>query len=132
MHALGIILLVLVALLLISLIVYIVLADKKGYWPFKKKGKKDPKNVMRNLDDSGMSAGMIVLIVCIVLVFLGIMIIGIYFAVKSSMMRYRIAGDAIKRGKSGVAVAALSPEIGEGVGLAAQGISDAIRGSSPY
>jgi hypothetical protein len=35
---------------------------------------------------------------------------------KANMARYQIAETAIKKGKTGVAVVALSPEIGEGVG----------------
>lgn len=49
----------------------------------------------------------------IVLIFVGIVIFGIYFSYKMTLLRYQIASDAVKHGDSVTAAEALSPEIGE-------------------
>ena len=49
----------------------------------------------------------------IVLLFVGIVLFGIYFSFKMTMLRYQIASDAVKHGDSVTAAEALSPEIGE-------------------
>jgi len=49
----------------------------------------------------------------VVLIFIGIVIFGIYFSYKMTLLRYQIASDAVKHGDSVTAAEALSPEIGE-------------------
>ena len=58
------------------------------------------------------------------------MIVMIYFNIKLSIKRYEIAENAIKHGHTGVATAALAPEIGEGISDAIVGITDTNRYSN--
>jgi uncharacterized protein YpmB len=63
-----------------------------------------------------------VFIIIFLIIFFALFIVGMYWSLKTSMKRYDIADDAIKKGHAGVAVAALSPEIGEGIGAAVSGL----------
>ena len=51
-------------------------------------------------------------IVLIVLLVLALITVGVYITI----LRYKIVGEALRQHQGGVAVAALSPEIGSGVG----------------
>lgn len=61
-------------------------------------------------------------------IFMIMFAVGMYYSIKMSTERYKIAGQAIEKGDKGTAAAVLAPEIGEGVGYAAQGIGAAIWG----
>ena len=116
--------------------VYIAIAwfSKPKLWPFKKHNKsKDKQHSLSyadtdKIDSSNPSTGSSVVAVIIVIIFIIFFIVAMYFGIKMSMMRYKIAGEAIKQGNTGVALGALAPEIGEGVGDLAGGIGNAIRG----
>ena len=51
------------------------------------------------------------------ILFMVFIIFIMFISFKTSMARYKIAGDAVKQGNSGVAAAALAPEIGQGIGI---------------
>ena len=111
-HMINIILLV---GLLLTLIIMAVALHKNKLWPFRK--PKDEDKAMHALSGESPAnvspgvAGTIVIII-IVIVIVGVAILGVYM----TLMRYKLAASAIKSGNTGVAVAALSPEIGSGIG----------------
>lgn len=65
-----------------------------------------------NQQPTKLTPGGMVFIVIIMILVLALVIASIY----TTVFRYKIAGEAIHSGNTGVAVAALSPEIGQGVG----------------
>jgi hypothetical protein len=119
------ILYVLIFLVMFALLGYITYAAVYKKCPFKPKPKDNPSKLTSvEYDDSqSPSIGVILIFVLVI----GLMIVMIYFSIKLSMKRYEIAGDAIKHGHTGVAAAALAPEIGEGIGDAIGGITGSNR-----
>jgi hypothetical protein len=112
------------ASLLLTFTIYLIWAQGHNSWPFYKKPTPPSKNpklekASFSYDVSSSSNSSIgiapILIFLIFFIFVGVMI---YFIVKANMERYKIAGQALKHGHEGVAVAALAPEIGEGIGNA--------------
>lgn len=105
--------------------------SKPKLWPFKKHNKDKQRSLSyrdADGDDYKPSTGSNVVVVLIGIILFIFFVVAMYFGIKMTMMRYKIAGDAIKQGNTGVAAAALAPEIGEGIGAAAGGIGDAIGG----
>jgi hypothetical protein len=111
----------------ITLAIYLIhaYASKPKKWPFHSKEKL---KVVSNtgisttvIQSTPSSTGNIIGTVLVLIFFIGIFsffIVASYWSVKMSMKRYDIADSAIKKGNTGVAVAALSPEIGAGIGTA--------------
>lgn len=129
------VLVILAGLIFLTAGIYVAIAyfSEPKKWPFKKdddKKKSDDKaqHAMQSFSDSG-STGTLggVVAVIIVILFIGLFIFAMYWGIKMSMMRYQIAGDAIKKGNTGLALGALAPEIGEGVGYVVGEIGNALR-----
>lgn len=83
----------------------------------KKKNNQLQSNLKDNNQNEPVPIGVYLVIIGVIIV----MIVGFYFSVK----RYDVAYQGLKYGHPGVAVAALSPEIGEGV-------SDVIQSFNSY
>jgi len=64
-------------------------------------------------DDSKKATGASVAIMVVILLFFLVLFVVVIW---SNFKRYQIASDAIQKGNASLAMAALSPEIGEGVG----------------
>lgn len=118
--------------LLLTIIFYLIYASAYLKWPFQNARQDDKKDVKGQMDiqtdsDStkNMSTGEKVFMVIMFIIFFGFFIVLAYFSIKSSMYRYELASDAMKKGKTGIAAAALAPEIGEGIG-------DVIYGNRRY
>lgn len=111
-------LIVIFATLLLVLSIYLVVAYQKKLWPFKPKKPTTPSNAMMSQTRGGndehtkLGVGAIIVIVLFIILFGVLMVIGI----RLTIMRYQIAGEAIKQGNTGVALGALAPEIGSGIG----------------
>jgi Na+-transporting methylmalonyl-CoA/oxaloacetate decarboxylase gamma subunit len=126
-----------VTLLVLLLLAYLLWArfSHPRRWPWsheKEKTKTKDTLYMRQDDDDDEEGGHAVVhhnrfmenfgsAILIALV-VGLFIVLIYYAIKLDMKRYEIAGDAINKGNTGVAVAALAPEIGSGIGDALEGL----------
>ena len=116
-------LIVIFATLLLVLSIYLVVAYQKKLWPFKPKKSKNVSSAMGQLDrydgstETKISVGAIIVMVLFIILFIVLMIIGI----RLTIMRYQIAGEAMKQGNTGVALGALAPEIGAGIGSAIYG-----------
>lgn len=102
-------------------VVYIAYAYKSKKWPFQ--SKEQPKSnstlsetVVQMESTSTENSGIGILVLIIFIAVFALSAIAAYFSVKMSMKRYGVAESALKQGNTGVAVAALSPEIGEGIG----------------
>jgi hypothetical protein len=87
---------------LIALSIYLLVRHNN-----KKKNNQLKYNIKDNDQNEPVPVGVYLVIIGVIIV----IIVGFYFSVK----RYDIAYQGIKYGHPGVAVAALSPEIGEGV-----------------
>lgn len=90
--------------------------NSKHQWPFnpsKDQPLRDANGTPTNTPPNNkLTPGGMVFIVIIMVLALALAIASIY----TTIFRYKIAGEAIHSGNTGVAVAALSPEIGQGVG----------------
>jgi len=112
-------------LMVVALLGYITYAAVYKKCPFKPKPKDNTsKLTSAEYDDSNPPSIGVILIFVLVIV---LTIVMVYFSIKLSMKRYEIAGDAIKHGHTGVAAAALAPEIGEGIGDVIGGITGSNR-----
>lgn len=100
--------LIILFIVAVILFVYLLIRHKKKSDNLKLTGEE---KVVENTDQPGDWVYLIVIGIIIVL------IVGFYFTFK----RYNVALKGLESGHPGVAVAALSPEIGEGV-------ADVIRG----
>lgn len=104
---------------------------KPKKWPFLKSKKveteKTPSGAMmtvtRSHSASPASVGGSILVVVIVIIFVALFIVGFYFSIKLTMKRYEIAGEAARQGNTGVALAAMAPELGQGIGSILGGIT---------
>lgn len=109
--------------LVISLAIYLNYAGTHGKWPFIVNTKIISSLKSRDTSNKNYStelpvwAGLSIFIIFIIL-----FIVIIYFSIKTSMARYKLAGEALKSGNKGLAVAALAPEIGEGIGAGLGGL----------
>ena len=88
----------------------------------KNESMKNMKNMKNNFpSNSGSDSmdktakGMSIFIGVIFVIILILIPIGIYFSYKTSMARYKIAGEAMKQGNTSLAMTAMAPEIGEGI-----------------
>lgn len=88
------------------------------------KNKTTFNNAPANNTNQQMSAGMTIFVIILFIGFVALAIVGIWVSLK----RYQLASEAIEKGDTGTAIAALSPEIGEGVGSVIGGIGSAFRG----
>jgi len=113
-------------ILMLSFVVYLIYAkmSKPQKWPWYRTREvnktKDNRGVMRSVsvseESSGGQATTGVFAGIIFIVIISLFVVMAYFSIKLSMKRYEIAGDAIKKGNTNVAAAALAPEIGQGIG----------------
>lgn len=117
----------LVISMLFAILVYITYAAVKKKCPFKPKYKKSKLTSAEMDDNQSTTIGGIGVAIIFILI-IGLMIVAIYFSIKLSIKRYELAGDALKQGHTGVAAAALAPEIGEGIGDVIGGITSGVRG----
>lgn len=110
-----------VIFMLFVMLIYMTYAAVYKKCPFKPKPKNKPSKLtsLEYNDDQSPSIGVVLIFILVI----GLMIVMIYFSIKLSLKRYEIAGDAIKQGHTGVAAAALAPEIGEGIGDVIGGIT---------
>ena len=122
MHTIYITISIFLALLL-TLIFYLIYASAYSTWPFQNARKNDDKKDVKGQMDvktddevKNMSTGEKIFMVIIFILFFGFFLVLAYFSIKASMYRYELASDAMKKGKTGIAAAALAPEIGEGIG----------------
>lgn len=122
MHTIYITISIFLALLL-TIIFYLIYASAYSKWPFQNARQDDKKDVKGQMDiqtDSNtthnMSTGEKIFVIILFILFFGFFIVITYFSIKASISRYELASDAIKKGKTGIAAAALAPEIGEGIG----------------
>jgi hypothetical protein len=110
-----------------SIIFWLILSSILKIWPFHKDVKvsksqsitnrKRSKNRLNDMSvdaDNSNSISPTIGIIIFVLFMLLMVFLG-YVALRTNITRYQIAGDAIKSGNSGIAVAALSPDIGSGI-----------------
>lgn len=126
----SMIMIVLVIFMLLALLIYMIYAAIKKKCPFKRKLEKSSELTSVEIDDNqSFTMGGIGIAIIFILV-IGLMIVAIYFSIKLSIKRYELAGDALKHGHTGVAAAALAPEIGEGIGDAIGGITGGMRNSN--
>lgn len=89
--------------------------DKKQHDITQHSQPEDKRPATKFMDGAG--------VVIITVLVIGLFIVLIYYSIKLDMKRYQIAGDAIQKGNTGVAVAALAPEIGTGIGDVFGGIT---------
>lgn len=54
--------------------------------------------------------------IALILLFFGVFLALIAFGVWSTVQQFKLAQAALKQGNTGVAIAALAPEIGQGIG----------------
>ncbi len=110
---------------LISFVIYLSYAGltTPQKWPFVKKKivtqvktSKGLSAVITTEPDQPMGVAGKVFGAIFAIVFLALLIVIVYSSVRLSLRRYEIAGTAIKEGNTGIAAAALAPEIGQGVG----------------
>jgi hypothetical protein len=85
----------------------------------KKKNNQLQYNLKDNIKDNNQNEPVPVWVYLIIIGVIIVMILGFYFSAK----RYEIAYQGIKYGHPGVSVAALSPEIGEGLANVIQGFN---------
>lgn len=121
-----------VGILILFFTIYIVYAkvSKPPKWPWHKTTevvtKKSRSGKMRSITTTESSSGGTVIggigVMLLIILFIGLFVVMIYFSIKMTMERYKIAGQAIKQGNTGVAAMVLAPEIGEGVGAGVQGL----------
>ena len=107
---LGIFLIV-TGLVLLGVSMYFVIAYNNKKWPFSKKKSSGPGQMSAQEPDNMQPlpswVGVIIIIFALVVVGAGIYV---------TVLRYQLAGKALSKGQGGVAVAALAPEIGSGIG----------------
>lgn len=112
--------------LVIFFAIYLVVGkmSKHPMWPWHETKEvvttKSSSGMLRSISTYESSSSKSVLgsigIVLIVILFIALFIVLVFFSIKLSMKRYEIANQAIKEGNTGLAVSALAPEIGEGIG----------------
>lgn len=117
--------LIIFTILIVGFIIYLLYANlsKPKKWPFVKKTviiKEVPTihglaTVVRDEPVSTGNSVSSIVGVIIIIIILAVSLVFIYIGMKITLKRYEIAGQAIKQGDTGVAVAALAPEIGQGV-----------------
>ena len=96
--------------------------ESKKNESMKNESKKNMKNMKNNFPSNSGSdsmdktvTGMSIFIGVIFVIILILIPIGIYFSYKTSMARYKIAGEAMKQGNTSLAMTAMAPEIGQGI-----------------
>ena len=112
---------------LISIVFWILIASLiRKIWSFRKKKETKTKSGLskstNNTDSSGSMFGIFIFVIFIIF-FVGI----VFISFKMTMARYKIAGDAIKQGNTGVAAAIMAPEIGQGISSGLSGLRRNIR-----
>ena len=93
-------------------------------WPFHKKKPESKSKTNRglskttnNTDSSGAMFGIFIFVIFIIF-----FICIVFISFKMTMARYKIAGEAIKQGNTGVAAAIMAPEIGQGINTTLSGL----------
>lgn len=74
-------------------------------------------------DNKPIGVGGVIIVILFFLVFLAIIGVGIWITLK----RYQLVGEAIRSGRSELAMGMMAPELGQGIGIAASGIGNAFR-----
>ena len=83
--------------------------------------KKKSRNLIEHFSGGTLISG---ILCCVIVIVLIIVIINFW----SSYQRYSLASDALKAGRSDIAMGALAPEIGQASRYAGQGIGFAASG----
>jgi len=79
----------------------------------------------RDLEQGG---GFNIIVLIVFILFFGLFFVAIYFGMKAQTQRYNLASEAIKKGNKNLAMAALAPEIGAGIGNVEQGLGNIFWG----
>ena len=109
---------------LIGIVLWIMITSLiRKIWSFRKKEETKTKSQLskstNNTDSSGSMFGIFIFIIF----FVGIA----FISFKMTMARYKIAGEAIKQGNTGIAAAIMAPEIGQGISSGLSGLRLNIR-----
>lgn len=105
---------------IVAIILWIIVTYILKIWPFKKSvslSKSKSKKILNDISYSYTSDSNVSSFTGILLFVLFILLAAFiaYVSFRTDIARYKIAGDAVKSGNNGIALTALSPEIGRGV-----------------